>query len=119
MFGTSGTFWIRVAGLSGAAAVTLGAIGAHAFKNQPESMRETWKIASQYHFIHTLALTAAAFHLAGKKRTYACTLFSLGMLFFSGACYTIVIMDQKKPFNYLAPVGGTMLIGGWLALALL
>jgi uncharacterized membrane protein YgdD (TMEM256/DUF423 family) len=115
----SSNFWLRVTGISGAAAVTLGAMGAHAFLHRDANMKDTWKIASQYHFIHTLALGIAATQLTGKKRNVVCSLFCAGMLFFSGACYTIVFMDEKKPFNQLAPVGGMMLIGGWLALALM
>lgn len=111
--------WLKVTGFSGAAAVTLGAIGAHAFKAQSESMRDIWKIASQYHFIHTLALGMSALHFTGRKRRIVCSLFSIGITFFSGALYTIVILDQKKPFNQLAPFGGLALIGGWICMAIL
>lgn len=111
--------WVRITGLSGAAAVTLGAMGAHMLLNRDPNMKETWKIASQYHFIHTLALGLAATQFTGKKRNIVCGLFSVGMLFFSGACYAIVLLDEKKPLNQLAPIGGFMLIGGWLALALM
>ena len=112
-------FWIKVTGLSGALAVTLGAIGAHAIIHRDDHMKDTWKIASQYHFIHTLALGFAASQFTGKKRTIVCSLLTAGMIFFSGACYTIVFMNEKKPYNYFAPVGGFMLIGGWAAMALI
>ncbi len=111
--------WITVTGISGFAAVFLGAMGAHALIHRDDNMKDTWKIASQYHFIHTLALGFSAYAFAGKKRTYTCALFTAGMLFFSGACYTIVLMNEKKPYNYFAPVGGLMLMGGWAAVALL
>lgn len=118
MFSNPNT-WLRVAGISGAAAVALGAMGSHAFHSRTDAMRDTWKIASQYHFIHTLALGMSAMHFTGKKRNYVCGLFAAGMLLFSGACYTIVIMDQKKPYNYFAPFGGILMMGGWLAMAIL
>jgi|EP01033_Poteriospumella_lacustris_P005952 uncharacterized membrane protein YgdD (TMEM256/DUF423 family) len=111
--------WVRVAGVSGAVAVGLGAMGAHAFKNQSEHMKDTWRVASQYHFIHTLALSMCALTLTGKKRNYVCGLFTAGMALFSGACYTIVLMDQRKPFTYFAPVGGLLMMAGWGALAIL
>lgn len=111
--------WVRVAGFSGAAAVALGAMGAHAFKNQSEHMKDTWKVASQYHFMHTLALSMCALTLTGKKRNYVCGLFTAGMTLFCGACYTIVIMNERKPYNYFAPVGGMLLMAGWTALAVL
>jgi uncharacterized membrane protein YgdD (TMEM256/DUF423 family) len=111
--------WIKAAGISGASAVLLGALGAHAFKGQTDAMRDTWKVASSYHFVHTLALGLSALHFTGKKRTYVCGLFTVGMLLFSGACYTVVIMNQRKPFTYFAPIGGILLMAGWTGFALL
>lgn len=111
--------WITVAGLSGFTAVLLGALGSHAIANRDQSMKETWRIASQYHFIHTLALAYSANAFIGKKRTYTCSLFTAGMLFFSGACYAIVILNERKPVSYLAPIGGFLMMGGWAAMALL
>lgn len=109
--------WIKVAGISGAIAVTVGALGAHALVKKEDSMKEIWKTASQYHFIHTLALGLSAQYFVGKKRTYVCGLFTAGMVLFCGACYGIVILNQKKPLNYAAPFGGTFMILGWLAFA--
>jgi uncharacterized membrane protein YgdD (TMEM256/DUF423 family) len=111
--------WIRVAGISGASAVLLGAYGAHAMMKADDGMKETWKVASQYHFMHTIALTMSAMYFTGKKRNYVCSLFTLGMVLFSGTCYTIVLINQKKPLNQVAPVGGILLTCGWLALALM
>lgn len=112
-------FWTRVAGLSGATAVTLGAYGAHAMLHKTDNMKETWRVASNYHFIHTLALYVSATQLAGRKRNVVCGLFTVGMLLFSGACYTIVLVDQKKPFNYFAPFGGIAMILAWTAIAVM
>jgi uncharacterized membrane protein YgdD (TMEM256/DUF423 family) len=111
--------WVRVAGLSGASAVLLGAIGAHALVKSDDSMKEIWKTAAHYHLIHSVALAASAFHLTGKKRNYVCGLFTTGILLFSGACYGIVLMNQKKPLNQLAPFGGTLLTLGWVVMALM
>lgn len=111
--------WVKIAGLSGASAVLLGAVGAHALLKSDENMKETWKTASQYHLIHTVALAISALHFTGRKRTYVCALFTSGMLFFSGACYGIVLLNQRKPLNYLAPVGGLLMTFGWVAFALL
>ena len=111
--------WLKVAGISGVIAVGLGAMGAHAFKSRNENMKDSWKIASNYHLIHTLALAISATVFHGRKRNIVCSLFAGGILLFSGACYTIVIMDQRKPFNYFAPVGGVMMMAGWVAFAFL
>ena len=111
--------WVKVAGISGASAVLLGAYGAHALLKKDEHMRDTWKTASQYHLIHTVALAACAMHLSGKKRSYVCSLFTSGMVLFCGACYGIVLMNQRKPLNYFAPFGGILMTCGWLAFALM
>lgn len=111
--------WITVAGLSGATAVALGAIGSHAFKHQSEHMKDTWRIATNYHFIHTLALAISALHFTGRKRTVVCGFFSAGIAVFCGSLYAIVLADSRSPFAHVAPFGGMSFIAGWLAFALL
>lgn len=51
--------FVRLAGISGAAAVVLGAMGAH--RNFPktdtkEDLRKIFDTANRFHFLHTLAL---------------------------------------------------------------
>jgi uncharacterized membrane protein YgdD (TMEM256/DUF423 family) len=111
--------WIKVAGLSGASAVLLGAVGAHALMKSDDRMKETWKTASQYHLIHSVMLGISAVNFVGKKRTYTCALFGSGMLLFCGACYGIVLMDSRKPLAHFAPFGGILMTFGWLAFGLL
>jgi uncharacterized membrane protein YgdD (TMEM256/DUF423 family) len=107
--------WLRVTGILGTSAVVLGAVGAHAFKGKSDAMKETWKIASNYHFLHTLALGIGALHFHGKKRNVVCGLFLGGIVLFSGACYTIVLMDERKPYAQVTPFGGVLFMAGWLA----
>lgn len=109
--------WITATGVFGASAVLLGAMGAHGLK--PTS-KDTWATASMYHFIHTCALGITAVGIsAPKKRNIVCSLFSCGIVLFSGSCYTVAIMNERKPYSYPAPVGGIMLTLGWLALGIL
>jgi uncharacterized membrane protein YgdD (TMEM256/DUF423 family) len=108
-----------MAGISGASAVLLGAVGAHALVNSSDSMKDIWKTAAHYHLIHSVALASCALHLTGKKRNWVCGLYTVGMICFSGACYGIVLMDQKKPLSHVAPVGGILLTLGWVALAVM
>lgn len=114
-----GDFWVRVAGMSGGIAVLLGAAGAHAFVKRSEAMRAIWQTGTLYHLVHTAALAVAATGLYGKKRSVVCGLFTAGMLLFCGAMYTIVMMDEKQPYNKIAPVGGILLTAGWFAMALM
>ncbi len=110
---------LGLVGLSGAGAVAAGAIGAHAIQDRSEAMKDVWKSATQYHLIHTMAAGLAACNFTGRKRFIVSSLFLSGIVLFSGSCYTVVIMNQRKPYSYPAPIGGFALIGGWLALGLL
>uniref|UniRef100_A0A7S0XFG7 DUF423 domain-containing protein n=1 Tax=Chromulina nebulosa TaxID=96789 RepID=A0A7S0XFG7_9STRA len=111
--------WLRVSGLCGASAVALGAIGAHAIINKSEHMKDTWKTGSYYHLVHSVVLLIAATNLHGRKKSIVCSLFLSGVIIFCGSLYTVVLMDQRRPYSYPAPVGGLLLIGGWLAIGLL
>ena len=109
----------QLAAASGALAVTLGAFGAHALKNRATADElEIWKTASQYHFIHTLAMLANHARQAQSSRQMLLSnkLFVAGMLVFSGSLYMLVLTGQKK-LGAVTPIGGFMLIGGWVALA--
>ena len=110
---------LGLVGLSGASAVAAGAVGAHAMQGRSETMKDVWKTATQYHLIHTVAAGIATCNFTGRKSVIVSTLFLSGIFLFSGSCYTVVIMNQRKPYSYPAPVGGIALIGGWLALGLL
>jgi uncharacterized membrane protein YgdD (TMEM256/DUF423 family) len=46
--------WLQIAGVSGASAVALGAIGAHAMAKLPEAYKDTWKVSSHQRFAQTL-----------------------------------------------------------------
>jgi len=112
--------WTRVAGLYGASAVAAGAAGAHVVKAQSEGMKTVWQTGSNYHLMHSVALGSMAVGLkAGRKRNVVCGLFAAGTLLFSGSCYAVVLMNQRKPYSYPAPVGGTLLIAAWVALGAL
>lgn len=110
--------WFRVAGISGAFAVGLGAWGAHAMKTKNEAFRDTFKTASLYHFVHTLAiLGVASSPLLRRNKAIVNGLFTFAIVVFCGSCYGAAIMENKK-YGQLAPIGGMSFIAGWLALAI-
>ena len=111
----------KVAGISGGLAIALGAIGAHAMKNRSDAMRETWRIGNFYHLVHSIVLFQLAIspQLNPRKRKIAGILFTSGIVLFSGSCYAVVLMNERKPYSQAAPIGGMSLIFGWLALAIL
>ena len=107
--------WIHMSGLMGLSAVGIGAIGAHAILHSTEAMKETWKTSSLYHLIHACALGIAATTFHNRKRHIVCGCFTTGIICFSGALYTSVLMNAKRPYTAVAPIGGIMLMAGWAA----
>ncbi|XP_015178145.1 PREDICTED: transmembrane protein 256-like [Polistes dominula] len=107
--------YVKLAGLSGAIAVSLGAYGAHNINAEkfPEQAK-IFDTANRYHFFHTLALLGAPL----CRRPGLATIFFLsGIIMFSGNCYYIAFTNDKR-FSRMAPIGGTCLILGWLSLIL-
>lgn len=100
----------------GAAAVVLGAFGAHALKARlgPEAL-SVWQTAVQYHFWHALALLAVP-QLTGAWAKVAACLFVAGVLLFSGSLYALAL-GAPQAIGMITPVGGVALILGWIAFA--
>jgi uncharacterized membrane protein YgdD (TMEM256/DUF423 family) len=109
--------WLIFAGLSGALAVILGAVGAHALEASTEG-RAQWDLAMQYHLLHSVLLAGLA--STGLPRSGVVRLASWclagGMLMFCGTLY-FQASHGAPPIANLAPTGGTFLIIGWLLLA--
>ncbi len=114
-------FWLIVAGLDGALLVGLGASGAHGIEAgaDAEALFET---ATQYHAWHALAIALIGFAggraeaAAGRTVHAAGALFLAGTVLFCGALY-VRAFGGGGLFPMAAPIGGTLLILGWLALA--
>ncbi|PSS16089.1 Transmembrane protein [Actinidia chinensis var. chinensis] len=104
--------WHKVAGLSGVLALGLGTYGAHGFKPQNPSYKEVWHTASLYHLVHTAALVAAP---VTKHPNIFGGLLSTGILAFSGTCYTVAYLEDRK-YSTLAPFGGFAFIAAWASL---
>jgi len=115
-------FWMKASGVSGAAAVSLGAVGAHAFLKRKPEFAEIFKTASHYHYIHALAMLAVSAAgisgaLSKSKVGVVNKLFLTGKLLFCGSLYIISFREDKTFINKIAPFGGMSLIFGWLAIA--
>jgi uncharacterized membrane protein YgdD (TMEM256/DUF423 family) len=66
--------------------------------------------------LHSVVLLVAT--TAAPQNRVAATLFTTGMTLFSGSIYPLVLDPER--FKFLGPVtplGGLLLIGGWIALA--
>lgn len=103
-----------------AAAVALGAFGAHGLRSRlPGEMLVLWNTAVQYHFWHALgviAIALAASQLPGGWVRAAGWILVAGTALFSGSLYALAL-GAPRALGALAPVGGLALIAGWLILA--
>ncbi|CAF4018984.1 unnamed protein product [Rotaria magnacalcarata] len=107
---------IRLAGLSGALAICLGAYGSHAMKeNTSDELRRLFQLAQTYHLLHSAALLAVPF----VSRPHITTpLFLGGLTLFCGPIYYHAIRSDTQ-FRRITPYGGMLLIAGWLSIAVL
>uniref|UniRef100_A0A8B9S1L5 Transmembrane protein 256 n=1 Tax=Accipiter nisus TaxID=211598 RepID=A0A8B9S1L5_9AVES len=97
--------WARVGALSGAAAMAAAAYGAHG------GLYET---ANRFHLLHSLALLAVP-HC--RRPALAGSLLCAGVGFFCLPLYYHGLSGDPA-FNRAAPLGGTLFILGWAAMAL-
>ena len=125
----NGNNWIVTGAVSAAAAVALGAIGAHALEGWLESTFEPavatarlehWQTAAQYHRFHALGMIVAGLLLqrsASKSIHAAGWLMLLGTVLFSGLLYVYTISPSKW-MGPIFPIGGFSFIGAWILLAI-
>lgn len=117
--------WLIIGALNGAWAVVFGALGAHALDPALlAATRAMFETAVQYQFFHALALIGIAaispridIDFARKALMVSGSCFSIGILLFCGGLYALSALGIALGAR-LAPVGGTLLIIGWLSLAL-
>lgn len=110
--------WIATAAIFGSLAVMAGAFGAHGLRSRltPEQL-SAWATASQYHLLHSVVLLALALFAlqTGKSVRVPASLFALGTTLFSGSIYLLLLSGQKW-LGPVTPIGGLLLIAGWLSL---
>lgn len=100
---------ILAAGLSGALAVGAGAFGAHGANGQAA---EWLKTGGQYQLVHAVAaLIATQMGMRGVG-----WLFVTGGTVFAGTLY-LMALGLPKWLGAVTPVGGALMIAGWLWLA--
>jgi uncharacterized membrane protein YgdD (TMEM256/DUF423 family) len=111
--------WILIAAITGAAGVVLGAFGAHTLETRlTPSQLASWQTAVQYHLLHAVVLLVLALFAVWSERSVRvpASLFSLGVLLFSGSIYWLVLGGPRW-LGPITPIGGTCLIAGWISLA--
>ncbi len=108
---------------SGALAVMLGALGAHALKARLEpSALSAFETAVTYHFFHSIGLCIVALWIrsaAGGTSSaafFAGCAFLAGIVLFSGSLYGLALGGPRW-LGPVTPLGGLAFIAGWIALA--
>ena len=118
-------FFIQAGALLGAVAVALGAFGAHALKAMLETSgrADTFETAVKYQFYHAIGLVLIGILLqncavnAERFYNWSGYAFLVGVVIFSGSLYTICFTGIRA-FGAVAPIGGTLMIIGWVLLLL-
>lgn len=113
---------IRIIGLSGAIAVILGALGAHALKEHlsPEQIA-SFQTGVRYQMWHTIGLLALLYIGDKLKLSKAIIwLWIAGIILFSGSIYLLNLDDlmglQLSFLGPITPLGGLCFIAGWILL---
>lgn len=78
-----------------------------------------FRTGAEYQMYHALGLLAVGLLGRTKPRrslTVAAWSLTLGIVFFSGSLYVLTLTGQSA-WGAVAPIGGTLMIVGWLALA--
>src|SRR5262245_32267716 len=113
---------LRISAMTGCLAVALGAFGAHGLEKMfaglaPEQAAkhfDWWKTAVAYHLPHAIAMLGLA--LAAPLRIWSWSFFLGGIVIFSGTLYAMAL-GAPRWFGAITPIGGILLIAGWLMLA--
>jgi len=104
----------------GGLAVAAGALGAHALRTRLSSdSLAVFETAVRYQMAHALALLFVASLLRQdptRAARWAATLFAGGVVLFSGSLY-VLAFGPVPGIGILTPLGGLLLLAGWIALA--
>jgi len=115
-------FWLRIGAVWGFLAVAMGAFGAHGLKPRIEAMGQlaNFQTAAQYHMYMALALVAVGLLQANGRSGAALSVagwgFLIGSTIFSGSLYVLSLTGLKW-LGAITPIGGTVILIGWIALA--
>jgi len=108
--------WIALGSLAGLTAVAMAALAAHGLESLSPAALQMVRNAIQMQGWHALALLACGLWAprGGRLVNYAAGTFAIGLLLFCGAVYALALDGVRLPM--IAPIGGTLLMLGWLLL---
>lgn len=100
-------------------AVAAGAFGAHVLEDRlDQDHLDHFKTAAQYQMYHALALMVVAWVCVYRRSRTAIAAggcFIAGIIIFAGTLYALALGGPKW-LGAITPIGGILLMGGWLLL---
>jgi uncharacterized membrane protein YgdD (TMEM256/DUF423 family) len=117
--------YLKIGAFIGALSVLMGAFAAHQLKQYlaPEVLA-TFQTGVTYQFYHAFALLITGILLKRYPNDWiiwAGRLFVVGIILFSGSLYLLAMLKSIKDvglggFGLITPVGGLLLVAGWISL---
>jgi uncharacterized membrane protein YgdD (TMEM256/DUF423 family) len=110
--------FVKAGAAFGATAIVGGALGAHAFRSLAPEQLAIFKTAMHYQLLHAvllLALSLAEPSANSKPIVVSGLCIAGGTVLFSSGLSLVALAGWHQA-AFLAPVGGTALIIGWLSL---
>jgi uncharacterized membrane protein YgdD (TMEM256/DUF423 family) len=115
---------VVTAAILGAFTIMIGAFGAHGLKELISEKSlvsfETGVRSQMYHVIVMLILGVST-GISPKTQKWVFRFFIIGILLFSGSIYLLTLNEflpfDAKTIAFVTPIGGFLLIIGWLRLA--
>ncbi len=114
--------WSAGGAIALAAAVMIGAFGAHALQGRLDSYsRGIYETGVMYHFFHALGILivsvlARAGALTAYRAAWVCALLTAGIVLFSGSLYALALSGIRM-LGAITPFGGLSFIAAWILLA--
>jgi uncharacterized membrane protein YgdD (TMEM256/DUF423 family) len=110
--------WIALGSLAGLTAVAMAAQAAHGMAWLDPPALAMMRSAIEIQGWHALALLACGLWSpsGGRLADWAGAAFALGTVLFCGAVYAVALSGVR--LGLIAPLGGTLLMVGWLLLGL-
>lgn len=115
---------IIVGAIFGALSVILGAFGAHAFKKfMNEEQLKNYETGIKYQMYHAILLIVIGLNANLFTDTHTLLiLFTLGISLFSFSIYGLTITSAlNKKWKFLGPItpiGGLLLVSGWISIVI-
>ena len=110
--------WVGIAAINMAIAVALGAFGAHGLKGMAnEQQLAWWHTGTLYLLVHAVGLLLVGILIRLNSATQTTAwLLQIGVIIFAGSLYAMTL-GAPRWFGAITPIGGVLMIAGWVWLA--